>query len=407
MRHHRSAAPAAAATSLLALLALACLPALAHASRLRSTRILRRRPSAVPAEVAPAAPAAAATPDLRRASRPPPTVGHLAALGGGGGGNNNMVSGSGGNHPSSKSSAPGTRAAVAAPASRVAQATPAQARRPATRNSRSEQLASPAEERRRRLLAAGPDPDRDRGPRRDFPRRRPDPPAAPGRTPASPALRSPRRRANPMRKPGNRPMGMSVRAFAVASRWRVLTGGATAATAGAVPANFWGVVPQATPTPEQLPAAEAGRRRQHPRPVRLERSPAARRAARSTGPASTASSTPRRTPASRCCPFLTGAPSWAVAGRPPVPEPAEPAGQDRDAESGWTTFVREAVPRYGPTGSFWAENPDVPHAPDPHLADLERAELHVLRREAEPGRIRQAGQALLLGARRASTRARS
>jgi hypothetical protein len=32
-------------------------------------------------------------------------------------------------------------------------------------------------------------------------------------------------------------------------------------------------------------------------------------------------------------------------------------------KSGWTTFVREAVARYGPTGTYWAENPEVPRRP--------------------------------------------
>ena len=46
-------------------------------------------------------------------------------------------------------------------------------------------------------------------------------------------------------------------------------------------------------------------------------------------------------------------------------------------------------------GSFWAEHPERSEAPDPRLADLERAELQVLRRPPQPGRVRQAGEALL------------
>ncbi len=59
-----------------------------------------------------------------------------------------------------------------------------------------------------------------------------------------------------------------------------------------------------------------------------------------------------------------------------------------------------AVQRYGPSGSFWAQNPAVPKLPIRDLAGLERGELQVLRRPAQPGRIRQAGQALLRGDQR-------
>ena len=63
----------------------------------------------------------------------------------------------------------------------------------------------------------------------------------------------------------------------------------------------------------------------------------------------------------------------------------------------WASFLKLVVARYGPGGSFWAANPGLAGRPDPHLADLERGELQVLRRPAQPGRIRQAGQRLLRG----------
>jgi hypothetical protein len=56
-------------------------------------------------------------------------------------------------------------------------------------------------------------------------------------------------------------------------------------------------------------------------------------------------------------PFLWGAPSWAA----PEPkwEPVRTAWQ----RWGWIAFLRDAVARYGPQGSFWQENPTLPFLP--------------------------------------------
>lgn len=64
-------------------------------------------------------------------------------------------------------------------------------------------------------------------------------------------------------------------------------------------------------------------------------------------------------------PFLVGAPGWAVASegvggaRAPVSLPVLTATQ----RAGWREFLRLAVFRYGPGGSFWAENPLLPAHP--------------------------------------------
>jgi hypothetical protein len=62
-------------------------------------------------------------------------------------------------------------------------------------------------------------------------------------------------------------------------------------------------------------------------------------------------------------PFLSGAPSWAVPVdhryRSPKTLPVNSGVQ----RSGWARFVKAAVLRYGPRGSFWAENPEVPKRP--------------------------------------------
>jgi hypothetical protein len=64
-------------------------------------------------------------------------------------------------------------------------------------------------------------------------------------------------------------------------------------------------------------------------------------------------------------PYLYGAPTWAVpsdpviASHPPKFLPVRTGIQ----RVGWSRFLREAILRYGPRGSFWAENPSVPKRP--------------------------------------------
>jgi hypothetical protein len=64
-------------------------------------------------------------------------------------------------------------------------------------------------------------------------------------------------------------------------------------------------------------------------------------------------------------PFLSGAPGWAInyegvgAARAPVSLPVLTATQ----RAGWREFLRLAVFRYGPGGSFWSENPLLPAQP--------------------------------------------
>jgi hypothetical protein len=59
----------------------------------------------------------------------------------------------------------------------------------------------------------------------------------------------------------------------------------------------------------------------------------------------------------RVFPFVWGTPAW-VAGEPRV-EPVEHAW----ARQAWASFLRRAVQRYGPYGTFWWENPDLPFMP--------------------------------------------
>jgi hypothetical protein len=147
----------------------------------------------------------------------------------------------------------------------------------------------------------------------------------------------------------------------------LLAAAATAAPAGAVPANFWGAVPQNPLTPAQL--------------ERLHRGGVdSLRVIVDWG-----SSQP--TPGSKIdfggtdeqvanfskagievLPFLYGAPKWAVnqaavpgtGGKTKAPAHLPVSGR---AGAGWSTFARAAVERYGPRGTFWAENPEVPRRP--------------------------------------------
>jgi hypothetical protein len=153
-----------------------------------------------------------------------------------------------------------------------------------------------------------------------------------------------------------------MRAFAVALALAALGAGATASSAGAVPAKFWGVVPQATPTPEQLVRLKQGG-------VDSIRVPFVWSVVQPVrgGPMEWSGLDALVEGASdagiEVLPFLTGAPRWAIPVdhryRSPKTLPVRTAAQ----RSGWTKFTREAVLRYGPTGSFWATHPGVARRP--------------------------------------------
>ena len=69
----------------------------------------------------------------------------------------------------------------------------------------------------------------------------------------------------------------------------------------------------------------------------------------------------------RVLPFLSGAPEWAVpsarvAGAGGLTAPAYLPVKGA-ARAGWAAFLTAAVARYGPTGSFWSEHPSVPKRP--------------------------------------------
>ena len=175
---------------------------------------------------------------------------------------------------------------------------------------------------------------------------------------------------------------------AAASAPRVALFGAGASVAQALPANFWGVVPAGEPEPGTAPAAEARRGRQHPHPDLLEprssrpgdgalrlvehrlRMVDTRRGGDRSAAVPLRRPPPGRSRRSRC-----QAP--AAASRRRVTCRCSGAAALRLA-----AFVSAGGRPLRRRRQLLDREPDRPAAPDPHLADLERGELQVLRRQA-------------------------
>jgi len=140
---------------------------------------------------------------------------------------------------------------------------------------------------------------------------------------------------------------------------------APAGASAALPADFWGVVANEAPNAEEAATLRAGGVESIRVPVNW--------GAVQSGPGAAAdwsSVDPYVRGAAEAgigvLPFLTGAPGWAVGSegigggaRAPVSMPVQTAAQ----RAGWREFLRLAVFRYGPGGSFWAENPLLPADP--------------------------------------------
>jgi polysaccharide biosynthesis protein PslG len=139
------------------------------------------------------------------------------------------------------------------------------------------------------------------------------------------------------------------------------------ASALALPAGFWGVVPQSFPTTEQL-------QRLHRGGVDSLRIPIGWPSVQPNqgAPFDWSGIDHQVAEASRAgigvLPFFSGAPEWAVpsifvsgTGRSAIAPAHLPVSGA--ARTGWASFVSAAVARYGPSGSFWSENPGVPKRP--------------------------------------------
>lgn len=160
---------------------------------------------------------------------------------------------------------------------------------------------------------------------------------------------------------------ISARAWTAATLFALLGLAVWAGAAQAVPAKFWGVVPQQVPSDEQFQTLKRGgadSMRIHIEWGGVQPVPG--------GPLdwSSVDATVRKAANTglEVLPFLTGAPPWAVpsifvpgtgkTSKAPARLPASGA-----AAGAWANFVKGAVLRYGPNGTFWAENPIVPKIP--------------------------------------------
>jgi hypothetical protein len=139
-----------------------------------------------------------------------------------------------------------------------------------------------------------------------------------------------------------------------------------AATAQALPRTFWGVVPQAYPSLEQLQRLQRGGVRSVRVPIVWPLVQPEKNGPIGWGAVDSQVEAASRTGIS-VLPFLVGAPKWAV---PLVPVPGghgTKASRNLPtrgaAARGWSAFVQAAVARYGPSGSFWLEHPSVPPRP--------------------------------------------
>jgi hypothetical protein len=162
-------------------------------------------------------------------------------------------------------------------------------------------------------------------------------------------------------------IGRGARAWTAALAVGLLGLAIFAAAAQAVPATFWGVVPQATPSAEQFQRLRAG----GVDSVRIQIDwggvqPTRGGALNWSGIDGVVAKAANA--GLEVLPFLNGAPAWAV---PAVWVPGSghtvkapshlPAAGS--AATAWSNFVKGAVARYGPNGSFWAVNPAVPKRP--------------------------------------------
>ncbi len=210
--------------------------------------------------------------------------------------------------------------------------------------------------------------------------------------------RSRRRRADPVTTAR---LHVSARARALALAAVMLAALALAARAEAAPRGFWGVVPQATPNEEQLATARTGRRGIPPHPVRMGRA-----ATRTRRPDRLGGHRPgrrrrharghHRAARSQRCPEL------GRAGRPRARRRRQ-HGARPPAGARLRCPQLASLPQAGgralrARGQLLVDPPRSAGTADPDLADLERAELQVLRRATEPDRIRAARPRLLLGA---------
>jgi hypothetical protein len=139
--------------------------------------------------------------------------------------------------------------------------------------------------------------------------------------------------------------------------------GATSAGAAKAPRSFFGVVPQTpldAPTLERMGEAHVGTLRMVFNWAGIDRTAAA-------GDSDWSSVDPVVLEAARnrieVLPFLYGTPTWVAKLDGQNCGPAKCAiyaPKSKQALAAWSSFVGEAVDRYGPGGEFWVQHPEVP-----------------------------------------------
>jgi hypothetical protein len=137
--------------------------------------------------------------------------------------------------------------------------------------------------------------------------------------------------------------------------------------AGAVPAKFWGVVPQNVPTTEQLTNIKRGGVSSIRIPVSWGIQP---------GPGATPDWSGVDAAVGRAAeagvdtlPYVYNAPGWAVRSAPVPGVHGGVAAAPRNlpatgsAALAWSAFLKLAVERYGLHGTFWSTHPKIPARP--------------------------------------------
>jgi Glycosyl hydrolase catalytic core len=170
-----------------------------------------------------------------------------------------------------------------------------------------------------------------------------------------------------MAKQRKRPLGQ-VRAWTTAIVVSVVGLAAMSSTAIALPANFWGVSPQATPNIEQFQRLRTGG-------VDSVRIPIPWSSVQPFGSGDANFSNVdalikgATTAGLQVLPFVYDAPAWAV-----IPASVPGSGGHSKApktlpvktgtqRTAWSNFLKLVVTRYGPGGAFWATNPALPETP--------------------------------------------
>ena len=137
---------------------------------------------------------------------------------------------------------------------------------------------------------------------------------------------------------------------------------AAASPAAAVPREFWGVVPQVTPSTQELQRLKQGGVESMRVPVSWSTiQPESPREWDWSGPDTIIGAAVRAR--IDVLPFLSSAPGWAVHTDRRWGSPVTLPVRNGRERAGWKRFVAEAIRRYGPRGEFWRENPQLPRRP--------------------------------------------